>query len=167
MVPGRLFKDKREGRRVCDQLVYNLLIGGGEVIRWCFISLLIPTLLGLRAASQHAVNFFLLVEALVFAKQLKDEAQKNICSSWGGTKSPWLCFIMLVNKLLLFCLTWLSCFCIFILIWLKLLFETQGRPRSLKFFYKQEAGGGKGWSLTLGKRCWVLLSFSGRKWGCG
>ena len=166
MVPGRLFKDKREGRRVCDQLVYNLLIGDGEVIRWCFISLLIPSLLGLRAASQHAVNFFPLVGALVFAK-LKDEAQKNICSSWGGTKSPWLCFIMLVNKLLLFCLAWLSCFCIFILLWLNLLFETQGRPRSLKFFYKQEAGWGKGESLTLGKRCWVLLSFSGRKWGCG
>lgn len=64
-----------------DQLVHNLLIGGGEVIRRCFISLLIPTLLGLCAASQHAVNFFPLVGALVFAKQLKDEAQKNICNS--------------------------------------------------------------------------------------
>ena len=36
---------------------------------------------GLRADGQHAVNFFHLVELLVFAKPLKDMAQDLIYSS--------------------------------------------------------------------------------------
>ena len=42
----------------------------------------------------------------------------------------------------LFCLTVFLCFCIFSLLSLNLFFGTQGRPRRLNVFYKQEAGGG-------------------------
>ena len=91
----------------------------------------------LPAGGQHAVDFLHLVGGLVSAKQLKDVAQDIISSSWGGTKGPpWLCFM--AKLLFLSCLTVFLCFCIFSLIWLNLLFGTQGRPRRLKLFYKQE-----------------------------
>ena len=70
----------------------------------------------------------------------KDMAQNIIYSPWGGTKSHWLC---LMANLLLFCFAWLFLsFFIFSLLWLNLLFGTWGRPRRLKFFYRQEVGGG-------------------------
>ena len=70
----------------------------------------------------------------------RDLAQNIIHTPWGGTKSPWLCSMA---KVLLFCLAWLFPFAsaFFSLLWLNLFFETRGRPRRLKFFYKQEAGG--------------------------
>ena len=89
---------------------------------------------GLCAGGQHAVNFYL-VGVLISPKQFKDMTQDIIYSPWGGTKGPWLCFM---DKLLRFCLAFF-CFCIFSLLWLKWLFGTQGRPRGLKLFYRQEA----------------------------
>ena len=67
----------------------------------------------------------------------KDMAQDIIYSTWGGTKGSWLC---LTAKVLLFRLAWLLCFLHF-LTWLNLfLGGTWGRPKRLKFFYRQEAG---------------------------
>ena len=47
----------------------------------------------------------------------------------------------------------------FLLIWLDLLFGTWGRPRRLKFSYKQEAGWGNGGSVK-GRPHKALLSYS-------
>ena len=149
----------REGwdRGVCDQFTYILLTdwwwGNGGVWEstpstFCFL-----LIWGWHAGGQHIVNFFLLVQVLVSAKQLKDMTQNIVCSSWGGTKGPWLCFI---DKLL-FCLTCL-CFCIFSLLWLNLLFGSWGIPRRLKLFYKQEAGDTR--DLSLGRPHRVLLGFN-------
>ena len=64
-------------------------------------------------------------------------------------------------KLLLFCLAWLFLsFCLFSLLWLSLLFGTQGRLRRLKFFYKHEAWHNKGLELSVSERPHrVLLGF--------
>ena len=67
-------------------------------------------------------------------------AQNIIYSSWRGTKGPWLC---LMAKLFFF-LAWLFPFCIFSLFKLNLLFWRKGMPKRLRFFYRQEAGGGHG-----------------------
>ena len=76
------------------------------------------------------------MRVLISAKQLKDRTQNILYSPWQGTKNPPLCFM---PKLVSSCLTWLFYF-IFSLSWLNFLFGTQGRPRSLQNFCKQEAG---------------------------
>lgn len=64
-------------------------------------------------------------------------------------------------KLVSSCLTWLFYF-IFSLSWLNFLFGTQGRPRSLQNFCKQEAGDheARPWEDPSG----VLLSFTSWQW---
>ena len=49
------------------------------------------------------------------------------------------------------------CFCIFLLLLLNLLFEMQGRPRRLKFFYQQESR--VTGVLSFRRPCRVLLGF--------
>ena len=75
-------------------------------------------------------------------KSSKDMAQDVIYRPWGGTKGLWLC--LMAKLIILSCLTLFFCFCFFSLLWLNLPFGTWGMPRSLKFSYKQEKGGGKG-----------------------
>ena len=52
-------------------------------------------------------------------------------------------------------------FCIFSLLWLNLLHGTWGRPRRLKFFYRQEAGRGYGGSV-LGRPHRALLGYKSK-----
>ena len=104
-------------------------------------------------------NFSHLVRLPVSAKQSKGMAQDIIYSLWGRTKGAWLCWMA---KLLLFCLAFLLCFCIFSLLWLNSFFETQGRPRKLKLCYKQEADGGRGGvgGSVPGRSSSILLSYN-------
>ena len=66
-------------------------------------------------------------------KQLSTHLRRN--------ESPWLYWLKYYYFVLLNC--WL--FFIFSLLWLNLLFRTWGRPRRLRFFHRQEAGGGHGY----------------------
>ena len=82
-----------------------------------------------------------------------DMAQNIIHSPWGDSKCRWFC---LMAKLLYYlsCLTVVLCFCIFSLLQLNLFCGTQGRPRRLKIFYRQESSGwetlGGSWGILLG-----------------
>ena len=59
--------------------------------------------------------------------------------------------------IILSCLPAFLCFCIFLLLILNLLFETQGRPRRLKFFYQQESR--VTGVVSFRRPCRVLLGF--------
>ena len=86
-----------------------LWLVGGDKTECCFRNLIHQP--GgsncLRSACWWSVsmksNFLYLVGASISVKQLRSMAQAIIHSSWGGTKSFWLCWIA---KWILFCFAW-------------------------------------------------------------
>ena len=76
---------------------------------------------------------------------LKDMVQNIIYSPWGGTKDPWLWWMV---ELLSFCLAWLFYFCIFSLLWFYLFLDLEEGLGVSRFSTnkKQACGGGCGWT---------------------
>ena len=151
----KIFRRQGEGggHEVRDQLV-DILLNGGWWGNWESASstFWFQLIWGLRARGQHTVKFFHLLGVSVSAKQLRGHGSEYY-PYWGDSKCRWFC---LMAKLLYYlsCLTVVLCFCIFSLLQLKLFFGTQGRPRRIKIFYKQESSGwetqGGSWGILLG-----------------
>ena len=120
---------------------------------------------GPRVRGQHTVNFFHLMGLSVSAKQLKGHGSEYYLSPWGGTKGPWLC---LMANYYFFVL--LRCFPLFLHFHTLITFIlwNSGRPRNLKFLWKQEAGTGHGgdlsWEGLIGSCSVTLLPSSVLVW---
>ena len=130
------------------QLMCSSLIGWWWVNTVMFLesqpsALWFHLLQGLCACRQHAVNFFHLVGVLVSAQQLKNVAQNIICSPWGGTEGPWLCFMA---KLILFHLVWLFPFG-FVFLWIKFALWNLGKAWEAKAFLQTIGKVHEGWGV--------------------
>ena len=143
--------------------------GGNRVV--CpksVINLLVPAGLGPRAGGQQAVIFSTCQG--FYCLQNSSRTWLRIMSTALEEELKALGFVFGINY---YYFILLGCFPLFLhfLTWLNLLFGTQGRPQTLKFFYKQEEGAGwspsrHGWN-TEGKVAGVdALSwgFTGRRW---
>lgn len=76
-----------------------LWLVGGEVIKSASLTSWFQLVWDLHAYKPHAVNFFLLVEVSVSAKQLKDVAQDIICNPRGGAKGSRFCWMSVLFSL--------------------------------------------------------------------
>ena len=131
------------GQLMCSSLIGWWWANGVMFLESQPSTLWFHSLQGLCACRQHAVNFFRLVGVLVSAQQLKNVAQNIICSPWGGTEGPWLCFMA---KLILFHLAWLFPFG-FVFLWIKFALWNLGKAWEAKAFLQTIGKVHEGWGV--------------------
>ena len=133
--------------------------GGNRVV--CpesVINPLVPAGLGPRAGGQQAVIFSTCRGVLLSTKQLKDMAQDNVYSPWGGTKGPWLCFR---DKLLVLYLAWLLSFLSTVSYLIKFALWNSGKASDTKVFLQTRGRGRMG-----SQQAWVEHRGESGRSGC-
>ena len=132
----RFIKTGRKGCRRVDTLLIGWWWGNRESTLSTFWFQLVWNLC---ACGQHTINFSYLVGGSVAAKHLKGFGSEYCLLP---LRRNWRSSTLMAKPSLLSCLTVFLCSWIFSLLWLNLFLGTWGRPRRLKFFYNQGAGGG-------------------------